>query len=146
MPGDKPVVVVETELGRIGMMICFDWIFPEICRSLALDGAQIICHPSNLILTYCQRAMFARSVENGVFTMTCNRIGAENRTDRILRFTGQSQILSPRGEIFAQSEADEEAIISSIIISAFADDKKLTPLNHLIEDRRPEFYARLQAI
>ena len=87
-PGDLPLRVVETEIGRIGMMICFDWFFPEVARTLALAGAQIIAHPSNLVLSYCQRAMYARSVENGVFTITANRTGTESRTGRTLTFTG----------------------------------------------------------
>src|SRR5262249_12859010 len=38
---------------RLGVMICFDWFFPEACRSLALDGARVVLHPSNLVLPYC---------------------------------------------------------------------------------------------
>ena len=98
LPGDAPPPVVETPAGKVGMMICFDWFFPEISRLLMLSGAQIIAHPSNLVLQYCQRAMFARSVENHLFTITCNRTGTENRTDRSLTFTGASQVLSPHGE------------------------------------------------
>ena len=52
---------------KIGMMICFDWIFPEVARSLALKGAEIICHPSNLVLPHCPKAMKIRSLENRVF-------------------------------------------------------------------------------
>jgi len=143
-PGDEAPKVIKTEIGNIGMMICFDWIFPEICRSLALDGAHIICHPSNLVLSYCQRAMFARSVENGVFTITCNRYGVERRTDRQLQFTGRSQILSPKGKLLAQASENEDSIIFANIRPADADDKKLTDLNQFFEDRRPEFYQRLQ--
>lgn len=140
-PGDKPPFVVETPIGRIGMMICFDWIFPETVRSLALQGAQIIAHPSNLVLQYCQRAMFARSVENGVFTMTCNRIGSESRTGRTLTFTGASQILSPRGETLAQAGIDDEELIIAEIDPSRADDKMITPNNHLLKDRRGEMYG-----
>lgn len=142
-PGDAIPKVVETEVGRIGMMICFDWIFPEVARLLALGGAQIICHPSNLVLSFCQRAMFARSVENGVFTMTCNRIGSESRTDRTLTFTGASQILSHRGATLAQAGTETEEIISAEINPSEADDKMITALNDRLGDRRVDFYQKI---
>ena len=53
-PGDTPFRVNEVRGVRVGMMICFDWIFPEVARILALEGADILCHPANLVLTYCQ--------------------------------------------------------------------------------------------
>jgi predicted amidohydrolase len=52
---------------KIGMMICFDWQFPEAARTLAMKGAQILCHPSNLVLPWCQQSMLLRSLENRVF-------------------------------------------------------------------------------
>jgi predicted amidohydrolase len=142
-PGDKRFRVVETPIGRIGLMICFDWIFPEAARLLSLGGAQIICHPSNLVLSFCQRAMFARSVENGVFTMTCNRIGTESHTDRALTFTGASQILGNRGEMLAQAGADTEEIISAEIEPIRADEKMITLNNHILNDRRTDLYKAL---
>ncbi|MFQ6091953.1 MAG: nitrilase-related carbon-nitrogen hydrolase, partial [bacterium] len=73
--GDTPFRVHDIGLARVGVLICFDWIFPEAARTLALRGADIICHPSNLVLPYCQKAMVTRSLENGLFSITCNRIG-----------------------------------------------------------------------
>ena len=141
-PGEAVPPVVDTAIGRIGMMICFDWIFPEVARLMALGGAQIICHPSNLVLSFCQRAMFARSVENGVFTMTCNRIGSETRTDRTLTFTGGSQILSNRGVTLAQAATDKEEVISAEIRPADADNKMITELNDRLGDRRIDIYQQ----
>jgi len=142
-PGEEVPPVIDTAIGKIGLMICFDWIFPEVARSLALRGSQIICHPSNLVLTFCQRAMFARSVENGVFTMTCNRIGSETRTDRTLTFTGASQILSNRGVTMAQASPDSEEVISAEIDLSQAVNKMITAKNNLFEDRRTEMYTSL---
>jgi len=141
--GNIPLKAVETEIGKIGLMVCFDWIFPEVARLLALDGMQILCHPANLVLQYCQRAMFARSVENGVYTLTCNRIGAEERTDRELTFTGYSQILSPRGNLLAQAGNDREEIIKAVITPTAADNKMITEHNHILTDRRTDFYGGL---
>ena len=62
-PGDKPLKVYDVNNLKIGIMICFDWIFPEVARSLALLGADVIAHPANLVLPYCQNdyAMFRKS-------------------------------------------------------------------------------------
>ena len=74
-PGDLGFPVFEACGTTIGMMICFDWIFPEAARSLALAGAEIICHPSNLLLPWCQAAMVTRCQENMVLAVTSNRVG-----------------------------------------------------------------------
>ncbi len=140
-PGDEWLQVFDVGGVKIGMMICFDWIFPETARTLALRGAQIICHSANLVLSYCQKAMFARSVENGVFTVTANRIGTETHAGRSLVFTGGSQILTPQGETLAQAGTDTvEAHVVEINPEA-ALQKNVTPTNHLFHDRRTAFYG-----
>lgn len=144
LPGNAPPTVVDTPAGRIGMMICFDWFFPETARCLALAGAQIIAHPSNLVLPWCQRAMFARSLENAVFTITANRIGTEARTDRTLTFTGASQILNTRGETLASAPTDREDIGIATLDPTQADDKSIAGRNDRFGDRRVEFYDRLR--
>jgi predicted amidohydrolase len=144
LPGDAPPAVVETPAGRIGMMICFDWFFPETARCLALAGAQIIAHPSNLVLPWCQRTMFARSLENAVHTITCNRIGTEARTDRSLTFTGASQILNTKGEILASAPTDREALGVAALDPDEADDKSIAGRNDRFGNRRPEMYERLR--
>ena len=138
LPGDAAPPVIETPHGRVGLMICFDWFFPEVARSLALRGAQVLAHPSNLVLPWCQRAMFARCVENRVFAMTCNRIGTEERAGRALTFTGGSQILNPRGETLAAAPTDAAARLDAEFSPADADDKSIAGLNDLFRDRRPE--------
>ena len=141
LPGDGPPPVIDTPAGRVGLMICFDWIFPETARTLALNGAQIIAHPSNLVLPWCQRAMFTRCVENRVFAVTANRIGTEERAGRVLAFTGGSQVLDPTGETLAQATADQEAVAVVEVDPARADEKAINEHNHLLNDRRPELYA-----
>jgi predicted amidohydrolase len=120
--------------------VCFDWIFPEVWRILALKGADIICHPSNLVLPgLAQRAIPIHALTNRVYVVTANRIGTEGD----LTFTGVSTIANPRGDILAQaSQAKEELVVQEIDI-AVARDKMITPRNHLLTDRRPEQYALL---
>jgi predicted amidohydrolase len=141
-PGDTRFSAFDLEAGRIGLMICFDWIFPEATRLLALDGAQVICHPSNLVLPYCPQAMITRCIENGVFAITANRVGSEARAGLQLEFIGMSQIIGPRGDVLVRS--GQEEVVRVIDIQPHqADDKMVTERNHILEDRRPEFYNGL---
>jgi predicted amidohydrolase len=146
-PGDSGLNVFEIsgKFGnvKVGMMICFDWIFPEAARTLALKGAQIIAHPSNLVLEYCQRAMFTRAVENRVFTITANRIGTETNADKgkELYFTGHSVIVDPKGNYLAEGSIDKEEIKIVEIDPNAAIDKEITGMNNILKDRRTEFYS-----
>lgn len=140
-PGDLPLGVFETCGVRIGMMVCFDWIFPEAARTLALGGADLICHPANLVLPWCQRSMITRCIENRVYAVTANRTGTEDRRGDPLTFTGRSQIVSPAGEVLASSGRRTGEVRVVEIDPRAARDKWMTPGNHLFDDRRPEFYA-----
>jgi len=140
MPGDLPFQVWDLGIATIGIMICFDWIFPEAARTLALKGAEIICHPSNLVLPYCQNAMITRCLENRVFAITANRIGTEERGERKLTFTGGSQITATTGEILHRASMDGEEAAVIEIDPQLAQDKFATANNHIFNDRRPEFY------
>ena len=142
-PGDEPPKVIETSAGRVGMMICFDWTFPETARLLALAGAQIITHPSNLVMPYCQRAMFARCLENSVYAITANRIGTEERVGRALTYTGMSQVTGPRGEILASASADKPETTLVEVDLALADEKSYNSYNHRFRDRRIDLYGAL---
>ncbi len=119
----------------IGVMICFDYFFPEAVRTLMLKGAKLIAHPSNLILPYCPDAMVVRSLENRVFSVTCNRIGEE----RGLTFIGKSQIVDSKGNLLYRAGTEEELVIRDISLEE-AENKFITPNNDLLEDRRPETY------
>lgn len=140
-PGDTPFEVHDTGGARVGMMICFDWLFPEVARTLALKGADIILHPSNLVLPYCPQAMITRCLENRVFAVTANRVGTEERIQgKRLRFIGQSQITAPDGRILCRaSSAKAEAKTVEIDFSE-ARKKKITPLNDIIRDRRRDLF------
>jgi predicted amidohydrolase len=142
-PGGEGFSVYEIRGVKIGIMICFDWIFPEAARILALKGAEIICHPANLILPWCQRAMVTRSIENRVFIVTANRIGREKREQMELRFTGGSQITTPQGELLLQASLDKEEVGITDVDTLRARDKAITQENDLFSDRRPDLYLQL---
>lgn len=135
-PGDTGFWVKKVKGIHLGVMICFDWFFPESARTLALKGAELIAHPANLVLPWGPEGMKIRSLENHLFTATANRIGIE----RGLKFIGQSQIVSPKGKLLyrASKEKVESKIVS--INSSLAQNKNVTPHNHLLQDRRIKFY------
>ncbi len=140
-PGDTGFPVFEACGTTVGMMICFDWVFPEAARTLALAGARILLHPSNLVLALCPDAMVTRCVENRVFAVTANRVGTEARKEgQSLTFSGLSQVCGPLGAAMVRMGATETGVVSSDIELADAD-LQLTPRNHLFDDRRPEFYG-----
>jgi predicted amidohydrolase len=138
-PGNEKPPVFDFRGQFFGVMICFDWFFPEMARSLALRGAQIILHPSNLVLPWCQKAMLTRSIENRVFTATANRTG----TDRDLSFSGLSQVTSPTGELLVQASGDFRGVVWTDVDLNTADNKWVTKQNNLFECRRPELYDDL---
>ncbi len=143
VPGDTGFKVWDTNIGRIGIMICFDWLFPESMRSLALSGADIVAHPSNLVLPFCPDAMPVRCLENRVYSVTANRTGTEKRRENsALTFIGKSEIVSPEGEILSRATGDEEVLTVIDIDPAMARDKALNPYNNILRDRRPEMYRQ----
>jgi predicted amidohydrolase len=143
-PGDTGFVVYDIGCARIGIIICFDWIFPEATRILALRGAQIVVQPANLVLPWCQQVALARAWENRVFFLTANRTGSE-RSDALgeLVFTGQSQLISPEGEILFRLDSEEEALQVVEIDSGLADIKEVNERNHVLRDRRTDLYGPL---
>ncbi len=139
-PGNRPFAVFRLPEAVVGLMVCFDWIFPEAARSLALLGAQVIAHPANLVLPYCQEAMKTRCLENRVFAVTANRIGRERRGEEDLVFTGMSQITGCSGEVLYRAHADTIEIKTLDIDPNTANDKRVTRYNDILADRRPWLY------
>lgn len=135
--------LAEVAGASVGLMICFDWRFPEVARLLALRGAEVLAHPSNLVLPYCQDAMVTRAIENRVFAITANRTGEERVGSTSIRFTGRSQIVSPKGERLAVMNETDEGIRVAVIEPSLARDKKATARNDLFADRRVDLWGGL---
>ena len=139
-PGDLGFNVFDIGICRIGIMICFDWFFPESMRTLALKGADLICHSANLVLPFCQSAMITRCLENRVFAVTANRTGEENRDGKRCHYTGRSQITGPDGKILYQAGDETEEIGIAEIDIHLSRNKNLNCYNHILLDRREDFY------
>jgi predicted amidohydrolase len=143
-PGDTGFKVFELEkLGcKVGPIICFDWFFPEASREVAVLGADVICHPANLVLPgKAQLGMLVRAFENRVFVITANRIGIENRgPEDKFHYTGKSLIVAPTMEKLASAKANESAAKSAKLDLELARSKNVTSMNDALADRRIEFY------
>jgi predicted amidohydrolase len=140
-PGDSGFQVWDIGPAKIGVMICFDWYYPEAARSLAVQGADIICHPSNLVLPNCPDSMPVRCLENRVFAITCNRIGSEARGGKDpLTYIGYSEVVTPKGVIQYRASGDREDLAILDIDPAEARNKSLNRYNDLLRDRRTSLY------
>lgn len=141
MPGDTGFHVWDIGQAKIGVMICFDWYYPEAARTLALKGAEVICHPSNLVMPNCPDSMPVRCLENRVFAITCNRTGSEARGGKErLTYIGNSEVVTPKGAILHRAPRDREELCIVEIDVAEARNKSVTRYNDLLRDRRESFY------
>jgi predicted amidohydrolase len=140
LPGNSGFQILDFRGVRVGMLVCFDWAFPEAARTLMLKGAHILAHPSDLVLPYAQTAMVTRSIENGVFSVTANRWGTETLGDRKLKFSGLSQVVDVKGRLLIDAPGEADCMKVCEIEPQMAENKQITPRNHLLSDRRTDLY------
>jgi predicted amidohydrolase len=144
-PGDE-LTVWDTPLGRIGIEICYDLRFPEVTRTLALRGADLVAHPTNFPLAariQTELITVARAAENRIFLLTANRVGKE----RWGEFCGWSQIVDPYGRRLAEADGTEEVLLVADVEPEQARDKDYVIPGeyelYLFGHRRPELYGQL---
>lgn len=121
---------------KLGMQICFDYLFAEPWNILAQKEADIIVHPSNLVTYNAFKVIPALAVMNKVFIATTNRIGI----DHDLKFAGKSFLCDPNGSIVSEASADKEEILFSEVDLNQAKNKMITERNHVFKDKRPDKY------
>ena len=133
--------VFEYRGAKIGMLICFDHFFPEAARTLALNGAEIICHCANLVIPEkAQLTTRVRAIENGIYWIMSNRTGLEINDNKTVKFTGGSHIVAPDGEILVHADEKSQGCAVMDVDPNIARDKNINERNNLFEDRRPDFY------
>jgi predicted amidohydrolase len=152
-PGDGPVVV-DTALGRIGLTICYDLIFPEYVRRLVELGADLVVNSTNWISDAYQRDVWGwqgptaqsiaavRALENGIVLAMANRVGREAlpSAGAVFDSLGHSCIAGPSGKILASVAAGEGVAIADIAVSD-EDFAKWRGIATYKADRRPELYG-----
>jgi len=136
-PGEGGLNVYDIGFCKLGMQICFDYLFPEPWRILAQKGAELIIHPSNLLTQNAMKALPGIALMNKVYIVTANRTGTEGE----LTFNGNSMILSPSGNILTKASSDSDEILEQDVDPTLSHDKMITPMNHVFDDRRPEQYT-----
>ena len=133
--------VFKTSFGTIGILICYDRVFPENWRILTLKGAEIVFVPAGTGLGLVpwgseigwEPLIRTRAYENGVFVAAVNRVGKEEGRE----FFGNSMIVSPRGDIVARA-GQQEAIISATVDLGEIDKARIE--KPILRDLRPEIY------
>ncbi len=132
--------VFDTPVGRLGLLICYDIFFPEICKAYALQGADILvcisASPTTSRDFFVKLAM-ARAIENACAFIYCNLVGSQMQ----LTFWGGSHIVGPRGQYIVQGPPYEEATVTGDI-----DLKEIElsrPLRPTVRDTRKEAWALL---
>lgn len=131
------LVKLELEGLTAGASICYDIRFPELARSLALDGAKMLIVPAEWPhprLRHWRTLLAARAIENQMYVVACNRVGSSRGTD----FFGHSLIIDPWGEIVAEGGETEEIVTGCVSPELVDEVRGRIPV---FSDRRPEMYA-----
>lgn len=134
-------VAFETKIGKIGLTICYDLYFPELCRLTRLKGAKlIVCISASPAVrrAFFETLTLARAIENTAFLAYVNLVGIEDG----LHFWGGSRLVSPGGRLVAKAKYDEEDFITCEI--NYADIKPIEIFVPTIKDLRPELFDELK--
>lgn len=135
-PGTTKPHIFEWGGAKIGIGVCYDYMFPEFWRVMALQGAQLFCNTANFVSQYGFPMMRARSIENGVFSITCNRVGTEGE----ILYKGESEIVDNRGHVLEKANDYEEDFYVVDVDLSDSNEKVWNNWNDVINDRRPEMY------
>lgn len=142
-PGRQAAPVIRTAHGMVGVLVCYDLEFPEMPRSLALRGADLLLAPTNWGLLQRPDGESAPQLLNArmaarashVFLAVCDRCGIE----RGQRWTGGSAVVDPEGWVL--STPDSEGMVLAWVDLAASRDRQLSEVNHMWGDRCPELYV-----
>ena len=139
-PGHQ-AAVFDTELGKIGLIICYDIFFPEISRLTRLKGAQLIVCISaspSIRRTFFETLTVARAMENTAFLAYVNLVGIEDG----LQFWGGSRLVGPNGKILVQAKYDDEDLVMCDV--DYADIRPVETFVPTLKDLRPELFDELK--
>jgi predicted amidohydrolase len=125
----------------VGFSICYDNLFPESCRCLALQGAELIIAPyATPIGDPWENFLTTRSLENGAFLAVCNHVGPEGGW----QMSGKSMVIDPLGKVMAKaSETSEEIVTAEFHRDQVIEARRRFPL---FRDRRPDAYGAISTI
>lgn len=154
-PGDLGFEPIKTQVGKLGVLVCWDQWFPEAARLMAMAGAEILLYPTaigwddNDSDDEKQRQLNAwitiqrsHAIANGIPVMSCNRTGIEYSPDQQqqIHFWGNSFICGPQGEILQHANEEETLMIGEINLSRSEEVRRIWPY---LRDRRIDAYQDL---
>ena len=156
-PGDLGFRPIDTSVGRLGVMVCWDQWYPEAARLMALRGAELLIYPTAIGYALSdepdeqqrqrrawQTVQRGHAVANGLPVVTVNRVGFEpdpSEQTGGIQFWGTSFVAGPQGELFYEaSEDEEESIIVSIDMEHSEQVRRWWPF---LRDRRIDDYAEI---
>lgn len=148
-PGDTGFEPIDTSLGKLGVLVCWDQWFPEAARLMALAGAEILLYPTAIgfdpgddeaeqarQLDAWITVQRGHAIANGLPLAACNRVGTEDGN----HFWGNSFVCGPQGEILARADAEPAVLAVAIDPSRSEDIRRIWPF---LRDRRIEAYDEL---
>ena len=156
-PGDLGFQPIDTSLGRLGVLVCWDQWYPEAARLMALNGADLLLYPTaigwDIRDTDAEKSrqrdawitvQRAHAVSNGLPVLVCNRVGFEpapSPADPGIQFWGSSFIAGPQGEILAEAGIDNPTVlVADIDLGRSEQVRRIWPF---LRDRRIDAYADL---
>ena len=167
-PGDLGFEPIDTSVGRLGVLVCWDQWYPEAARIMALKGAEVLIYPTAIGWLECpkdrvdelcekensqeekQKMLDAwinvqrgHAIANGIPVVAVNRVGSEKDESGVLegiKFWGNSFVFGPQGEFLAKAGEDEEIIEVEIDLNSSKEVRKIWPF---LRDRRIEEYGCL---
>lgn len=153
-PGDLGFTPIQTSVGKLGVLVCWDQWFPEAARLMALAGAEILLYPTAIgwdpqdtkeeqarQLDAWITIQRSHAIANGIAVASCNRIGSESVADMTSTFWGNSFICGPQGEFLARASSDNNEILSASIAPEKTEQvRRIWPY---LRDRRIDAYGDL---
>jgi beta-ureidopropionase len=145
VPGDKKSFVYDTQVGRVGIAICYDRHFPEYMRNLALQGAEIVVVPQAGAVGEWTEGIFEAELQvaafqNGYYMALVNRVGKED----VLHFSGESFVVDPEGVLIAQAPRGQDCILYAEV--DLNRVRESTAKRFFLRDRRPDFYQKFNKV
>ncbi len=133
--------VFDTELGKLGFIVCYDIFFPEVARLVRVKGAQLIVCISaspSVRRSFFEVLVAARAIENTVFLAFVNLAGIEDG----LQFWGGSRLVGPSGRVIVQAKYDEDDFVTGEV--NYADMRSTEAFVPTLRDLRPELFDQLK--
>lgn len=156
-PGDTGYTPIQTSVGKLGLLVCWDQWYPEAARLMALKGADMLIYPTAIgwfdedmedeQRRQCdawETIQRGHAIANGLPVISVNRVGKEEDNHGVLdgiRFWGNSFVAGPQGEIIARASHDEEEIL--IVDVDLARGEHVRRIWPFLRDRRIETYGDL---